>query len=299
MFTVLADVSAAFLLVAGGHQPIGRFALILVAGVCLYWAGMVLNDVFDIEKDRAERPKRPLPSGAISLSQATIAGWTFLLLGVILAAVAGYLPGNNPTWLPAAIALALAAAIVAYDGPLKATPVAPAAMGGCRVLSFLLGASPVITVTEGVPVIPRFILGIAFGFGVYVMGITTLARDEATGGHRVNLRTGFIVMVIGAIMLAMSPGLASLDERRRWVIDSGVPFIALIGMIVMPVLIRAFRVQFQPSAAQIGNTIRISILTIIPLSASFALLGGGPAAGLAVFGLVVPAIFLSQKLRVT
>ena len=64
VFTVLADVSAAFLLVAQGPQVqrepirVGRVA----AGVSLYWAGMVLNDVFDIDRDRQERPSRAADS---------------------------------------------------------------------------------------------------------------------------------------------------------------------------------------------------------------------------------------------
>lgn len=306
VFTVLADVGAAYLLVGGGPAPSGRFALILAAGVAFYWSGMILNDVFDVEKDRAERNRRPIPSGAISRGAAARAGWGFLILGVVLAAAAGYVPGSEAqdveaqqTWLPAAIAIALAAMIVAYDGPLKPTPLAPAAMGGCRVLSFLLGASPLIPLVNGIPTVPQYLIGIAFGFGVYVMGITTFARDEATGGHRVNLRTGFVVMMIGAAMLALAPGMAAPQERAGWAVQSPGQFAMLILLIAMPIAMRGFRAQLQPEPAIIGNTIRASILTIIPLAASFAFLGAGPKWGLAIFALVIPAIVLASKLRVT
>ena len=40
------------------------------AAVALYWAGMILNDVFDIEQDRMQRPSRPLPAGDISMQSA-------------------------------------------------------------------------------------------------------------------------------------------------------------------------------------------------------------------------------------
>ena len=301
VFTVLADVGAAFLLVAGGPAPVGRFAVILAAGVSLYWAGMILNDVFDIEKDKAERKTRPIASGMIPLGQANVAGWVLLFVGVLLAAVSGYLPSpdDSTTWFPAAVAIALAVLIVAYNGPLKPTPVAPAAMGGCRVLSFLLGASPVLSLSDGLPVVPRYLMGIAFGFGVYIMGITTMARDEATGGHPVNLRTGFIVTLIGALMLAFAPGLATLAERASWHVGPNRQFAFLISLIVLPVAIRGLNAQFQPDRATIGNAIRAGILTIIPLAASFAFLGAGPGWGLAVFALVVPAFLLAMRLRVT
>ena len=44
----------------------------------LYAAGMALNDLFDLEIDRAERPARPLPSGRVSPAFAAWiggAGW--------------------------------------------------------------------------------------------------------------------------------------------------------------------------------------------------------------------------------
>ncbi|QDV88573.1 prenyltransferase [Stieleria magnilauensis] len=301
VFTVLADVGAAFLLVGGGPLPVARFALVLAAGVALYWAGMILNDVFDLEKDEAERKTRPIASGAISVQAAKSAGWACLILGVLLAAASGYVPSADhaTTWLPAAIALALAGLIVAYDGPLKPTPIAPAAMGGCRVLSFLLGASPLLAMDEGLPVVPRYVLVIAMGFGVYVMGITTVARDEAIGGHRINLRTGFVVMMVGGVTLALAPSFSLAETRVGWAIASTSQFAMLIGLIFLPIALRGLRAQLHPEPAVIGNLIRISILTIIPLSAAFAFLGAGPAWGVAVFALVVPALLLATRLRVT
>lgn len=301
VFTVLADVAAAFLLIAGGVEPLSRFAAVLAGGVCLYWAGMILNDVFDLEKDRRERSSRPLASGAIAPQKARIAGWSLLVLGVLLAWTSGYLPNavGTTSWLPGVIGTLLAGLIVAYDGPLKPTPIAPAAMGGCRVLSFLLGAAPALSVIPGEPIIPRAILGIAFGFGVYVMGITTLARDEATGGHLINLRTGFVVMLLGALLLAFAPGLADAQQRGAWVIRPGGMFVMLIWLIVLPVAVRGFRVQFDPTPAAIGNTIRAGILTIIPLAACFAFLGAGQVAALGIFALLIPSLLLSMKLRVT
>ena len=131
---------------------------------------------------------------------------------MIVAAVSGFLPGEtaaddlplSSTWLPGAIATVLAIMIVAYDGPLKKTPLAPYAMGSCRFLSFLLGASPALVIHDG-PLIPKFLIAIALGFGVYIAGITTIARDEAVGGHSPHLNTGMLLVIIGTLILAFAP----------------------------------------------------------------------------------------------
>lgn len=308
---MLADVSAAFLLVARGPTPLPRFIAIVIAGVALYWAGMILNDVFDVEQDKAERSKRPLASGAISIGNAKTAGWSLMILGVLVAAASGYLPGGSladaggdggltypVTWFPAAVALCLAITIVAYNGPLKRTPAAPMAMGGCRVLSFLLGASPLFALTIGEPPFPRYLVGIALAFGVYIMGLTTMARREAVGGSSHHLPIGLIVTTLGCSMLAFAPQLA-LARDMGWTVSTTDTFPLIIGMISLPVVVRAVRAVRSPTPANIQMAIRVGILSIIPLAAAYAFLGAGSGWALAIFALVIPSLFLATRLRVT
>lgn len=47
--------------------------------------GMVFNDIFDIEIDKINKPKRPLPSGKISLNSAKIYGVILAVVGLIFA----------------------------------------------------------------------------------------------------------------------------------------------------------------------------------------------------------------------
>ncbi len=301
VFTVLADVGAAFLLLAGGPQPVVRLLLVLAAGVALYWAGMILNDLFDLEQDRRERSLRPLAAERIPVGHAQLAGWSLLGLGVLLAAASGWVPAGalEPSWLPAAIAVLLAAMIVAYDGPLKQTPLAPAAMGSCRVLSFLLGAAAALPApgSEPGPTIPHYVLAIAFGFGIYIMGITTVGRHEAVGDRRINFVTGLVVTVIGAAMLAFAPQLAG--PRPDWHLPTDRPFPLLIFLIVGPVIVREVRLLAHAPPSRIQNTVRLGVLTIIPLAAAFAFLGAGAAWGIAVVCLFVPSLALASRLRVT
>lgn len=305
VFTVIADVAAAFLLLSHGPAPVERFVLIVLAGVALYWAGMILNDLFDFERDKEEQPSRPLPSGAISPGAAQTTGFGLLGLGVLLAAGAGYVgEGLTTTWLPAVVAIALALAIVAYDGPLKKTPLGPALMGACRFLSFLLGASAAIELSDGAPQIPKYVLGAAFGFAVYVMGVTHFARDESSVDESVrdnpiNLRIGTLFMIMGVVLLAFAPGLATKDELKGFVMVPGPQFAVLIGLIAMPVIVRVIRAQMKSSPGLRGLAIRNALLSIIPFAAAYALLGAGPKWGLIIFVLVIPAISLAMRLRVT
>lgn len=299
VFTILADVGAAYLLVAHSHEPISRFLCVLLAGVCLYWAGMILNDVFDIEIDRRERPKRPLPAGRITPSAARTAGWGLLVSGVALAGLSGFLPAEDlaTTWRPGLIGLLLAAAIVLYDGPLKPTAVAPLAMGLCRMLSFLLGASPVVG-----DELPQYgfqphVLAAAAGFGIYVMGITLMARQEAGVSENTKLAVGLVVLFAGCGLLAFSPQLAGPDAGLQF--SGGGPFALLIAMLAFTTLLRGAKVFTDPRPERVQIAVKVALLTLIPLAAAFALLGAGPFYGLAIFGLVFPATLLAARFQMT
>jgi 4-hydroxybenzoate polyprenyltransferase len=298
VFTVIADVSAAYLLVSGGPDSPLQFVIIVLAGVSLYWAGMILNDVFDVDRDRSERPSRPIPAGLIPLPRATAAGWALLGAGVLLAAICGYLPdGSGITWLPAAVAVLLAIAIVAYDGPLKKTPLAPAAMGSCRLLSFLLGAAPAVAGAAEGSIFPSYVLCIAAGFGIYIMGITSMARHEATGGTSPTLYAGLVFTAAGSAALAFAPRIA--DNPALWHVSPSNVFPFMIGVIAFPVVLRGARAIIDPTPVKIQSTIRVGVMTIIPLAASFALLGAGPTWGICVLSLMIPAVILATRFRVT
>ncbi|TWT52593.1 prenyltransferase [Rubripirellula amarantea] len=300
VFTVIADVSAAFLLVAHGPEPIGRLVCVVLAGILLYWAGMILNDVFDVEKDKRERSSRPLAAGEISIANARIAGFVAMLGGCVLAGVSGYVADDTypSTWLPAAIAIVLSMAILLYDGPLKNTLLGPIAMGACRVLSFLLGASPLLGTVEGFE-IPKYLFAIAIGMGTYIMGLTMFGSREAdeSGAGSPPLAAGTFVTLLGAIMLAFAPRLERVPVG--WHVSTQMTFPILIGLVAFPVVIRAYRAVKDPTPLKIQTTMKIGILTIIPLAASFAFLGAGQVWGLVIFALVVPAMLLSKQFHVT
>ena len=67
--TVVTDVVAGAVL-ADVSARASTIAVVAVAAALFYTAGMIANDVFDLEVDRGSRPERPLPSGLVSVRAA-------------------------------------------------------------------------------------------------------------------------------------------------------------------------------------------------------------------------------------
>ncbi len=82
--------SAGICVVMGQLLALGEFApppLILAAFLsvfCISAAILVLNDFFDVETDRINAPQRPIPSGAVSPSEALALSLLLLLAGFVL-----------------------------------------------------------------------------------------------------------------------------------------------------------------------------------------------------------------------
>jgi 4-hydroxybenzoate polyprenyltransferase len=208
VFTAASNVIAGFLIVRGGWSPEGVLALLVASSASLYLAGMVLNDVFDAELDAVERPERPIPSGRIARSTAATVGWALLAAGLAGSWAAAWLHGYA---MPGLIGTLLALAIVEYDRALKATWVGPVAMGWCRVLNVLLGASASSSLATEYAA-----MGYALGIGLYTAALTLAARSEALGDESRRRRTRQLVtrmiqgfIVIDAIAAGVAAGWAS------------------------------------------------------------------------------------------
>ncbi|WNF30502.1 UbiA family prenyltransferase [Streptomyces sp. C11-1] len=126
---------------AVGRRPGRGTALAMGASLCLYEAGMALNDWADRDEDAVDRPHRPIPSGRVSPAAALGAAGVLTAAGLALAARAG-----RPALT---VATGLAATVWAYDLHLKHTKAGPAAMAAARSLDLLLGATAAATGATG------------------------------------------------------------------------------------------------------------------------------------------------------
>ncbi|MFC7824690.1 SCO3242 family prenyltransferase [Streptomyces sp. NPDC057375] len=194
LFTVPGDALAGA--AAAGARPGPRTLLAIGSSLCLYEAGMALNDWADRAEDAVERPHRPLPSGRIRPAAALAAAGVLTGAGLALAAGAG-----RPAL---AIAVPLAATVWAYDLTLKHTPAGPAAMAAARGLDLLLGAAA----TGGGT---RAALPSAALLGSHTLAVTAVSRRETTGGS--------VLAPLAA--LATTGALTGLVARRRTRLPAG------------------------------------------------------------------------------
>jgi geranylgeranylglycerol-phosphate geranylgeranyltransferase len=83
---VLITMISIFVAVAitGAVQPLYKVLLACISGGFIAAASNTINDYFDLDIDRVNRPKRPLVSGKMTSQQAWIVAWIEFGLGVLL-----------------------------------------------------------------------------------------------------------------------------------------------------------------------------------------------------------------------
>jgi 4-hydroxybenzoate polyprenyltransferase len=213
----------------------GQIVALCVAMSLFYVGGMWLNDAYDREIDRRERPERPIPSGQVDA--ATVFGWGFAMLaaGIGLIAALALVEGGGGTAVLSSIALALL--IVFYDLHHKGNPWSPLVMGLCRAGVYA---------TAALSVSGELSSDVLIGGGAlvaYLIGLTYIAKQE-------NLRElgnlwplGFLAGALVAawpatrsawgafVTLAARIGLALLDLRERRIKAAVTSLIAGISLL--------------------------------------------------------------------
>jgi len=162
--TVVSNVLAGAALATVSPDP-GPVAAVAAALVLFYVAGMVLNDLLDLERDRRERPERPLVTGEVSprAAAAAAAGLFAAGLGLLLAV------GTAPF----VAGLGLIALIALYDFWHKGNPLSPVLMAGTRVLVYVVAFLALAGTAWG-----ELAVGAAL-LGIYVVGLTQIAKARA------------------------------------------------------------------------------------------------------------------------
>ncbi|PKR43055.1 SCO3242 family prenyltransferase [Streptomyces sp. EAG2] len=283
---------------ASGARPGRRTLLAAGSSLCLYAAGLALNDWADREEDRAERPHRPLPSGRISPAAALTAAAGLTAAGLGLAAAAG-----RPAL---ATASALAGTVWLYDLKLAGTPTGPAGMAAARALDVLLGA----TATARTGAAARTALPAAALLGAHTYAVTSVSRHETRGG---STRAPLAALATTAATAATVAGLrrgapTRLPAARREAAAPGPPgprrarTAARVGLAALygtTAAVPYLHAALNPSPPLTQRAVGGGIRAMIPLQAALSARAGALGGALATLALVPLARLAGKKVSAT
>ena len=249
-----------------------ELALLILCSACLYAAGMVTNDLFDLEVDRQERPQRPLPSGSIAIKHAILFAGLLFVVGLLASAAVG------PS--AAIVAALLVACILGYNGFAKKTPLGPVTMGSCRLLNVVLGMAALWPAHA----LPAIVWLVPIGNGIYITGVTLFARQEATQSSRpvLGLAAGIMALGLGCDAVALST--APMGGHALLV---GMGALLFFASRIVPAL-------RDPSPRFVQQAVKTAVLGIIVLDAILVLGFQGPGPAAVVLALLAPALWLGR-----
>ncbi|MDW0246190.1 MAG: UbiA family prenyltransferase [Nitrososphaeraceae archaeon] len=257
-----------------------QFLLLVTISVLLYCVGIVLNDLYDFDIDKKERPNRPLPSGKISRRSAIVLVAIFSTLALILSL--------QVSFSTLVISSILFSVIFGYDKYLKNTHAGPFTIASARVMNILLGTSVSLRSVDSYSQIVTltFILIITF---VYVSLIGFISRYEVHGfsdNTKLLLPPAIVATVISSIILFTLMGFFKLESL---IILSLFSFIMIIS----------FSGIYRRDSGRTQQIVRNMILSIIVLDSTFLTGIIGIELGLVVLTLMAPLLVLANKMYMT
>lgn len=256
LFTVPGDPIAGYLISNAGFTDA---SLVFVAGasLCFYGAGLLLNDLVDLEEDKAERPNRPLPAGHASLSAVRRTLWALNILGILCLIATG----SKRAVIAGVLTVA---AVWSYNCITKKIPfLGSLNMGLCRTLSMLTGAlagpSPF-----SVPIAALM----ALTAGLYIAAVTNLARFETKPSLALAPRFFPVIALLPGLALGVQNALYSPDKMPSAILF-GATFLGALH------LLHRLLVRPNPLPPLIGAHIRL----LLPFQAAACWFGASQSLG--------------------
>jgi 4-hydroxybenzoate polyprenyltransferase len=317
LFTVPSNIlSGYFATTLLGEANIPQLLLLIFSSIFLYAAGIILNDYFDINVDRKERPNRPLASGQITKRNALLIATSSIVAGNILS--------WSVSWNSFIISFCLTIVIFIYNYWLKRNRAGnPLTMGSARFLNVLLGGSSALGLVTKMDLTLVFV---GYCLFLYTVSISLLSLKEVSTGERLSNKAWIpivlsfltVLLTIGSILVVGFSGYFQTAFIFNLIIFSCIMCIGFFHLFSRLKRITNLTSQghfkegypkveeervdsmSQTSVSrEIQRKVKTMILSIVVLDSIF--LSGliGIYAGIAVLLLVIPPILLGRKLYVT
>ena len=249
---------------------------LILATLGLYGGGVVFNDVFDFEIDKAERPERPIPSNQVTRKNATLLALGLYLAGIVFAFLASPISG--------VIAVAIAIMATFYDKWAKHHVFfGPLVMGLCRGLNLLLGMSFAIEALNAFWPMAVFPI-------IFIGAITLTSQGEVVGNNRKAIALAMLLDAVVVFSLVILAVISVID------MVSSLPFIILWWGVNLYAKIKAYKIN-QPK--YVMQAVKMGVLSLIPLNACYAAGFSSWAMGIIILCLLPISIFLSKYFAVT
>jgi heme O synthase-like polyprenyltransferase len=324
LFTVPSNImSGYFALTPSSNADLGQLISLIISSVFLYISGIVLNDYFDIEVDRKERPNRPLVSGRITRRSALIIAGASIIAANILAFLV--------SWASLVISASLTAVIIAYNYRLKRNAVSnPLTMASARFLNVILGGSSALGLSLIIHQTHMVLVFVFVGISLflYTAAISVLSRKEIADPENPSLRSSWVAIAISIsivfVLIALILVIGLLAYFQIGFILNLLIFSSLMTITFLRLIFK-IRILTKPierieneqqydvsmadqkgrnksywkAALEIQNTIKIMVLSIVLLDSIFLSGLVGIHYGMATLLLVIPPIYLGRKLYVT
>jgi hypothetical protein len=279
LVTALADIFAGLAIAnynfSTDPASISTVLLLSISTFGLYGGGVVFNDIFDADLDAIERPERAIPSGKVSIYNATILGIVLLVIGIVSAYKVSNISGI--------IAVFIAILALYYDKFGKHQYyLGPINMGLCRGGNLLLGIS------VSVPALQNWwwlaILPI-----IYIAAITLISRGEVHGSSKNILYFG------GLLYILVNLAQVNISYRFGNVIIA-LPFILLHMWLIFKPLLNAIK---NPIGPNIGKAVKAGVISLIVMDAAWVSVSGNYLLAIGVLLLLPISLFLAKKFAVT
>jgi 4-hydroxybenzoate polyprenyltransferase len=322
LFTVPSNImSGYFAITPVNNTDLGQLISLIISSVFLYISGIILNDYFDIEVDRKERPNRPLVSGRITKRSALIIAVASIIAANILAFLV--------SWFSFVVSASLTAVIIAYNYRLKRNAVGnPLTMGSARFLNVVLGGSSALGLSLIMHQNHMILVFVGFSLFLYTAAISVLSRKEIADPENPSLRSSWVAIAISflivfvlqaSILVIGLLGYFQIGFIINLLIFSSLITVTFLHLIIkIRILTRPIRkieneqqcnysmadqksgnkIYFK-AAMEIQNTIKVMVLSIVILDSIFLSGLVGIHYGMATLLLIIPAIYFGRKLYVT
>ena len=215
-------------------------------------AGNAINDYFDIEIDRINKPQRPIPSGKIGLSAALYFSLTLFATGTLLAATINFACG--------AIAFVNSLLLIYYASTLKRTALfGNIAVGYLTGSTFLFGGAVFFEHGGIETVIVLFLLAtLATMAREIVKDIEDIEGDKEDGARTLPILIGakkaaYIASFFGLIALLASP-LPYIQSLM------GIRYIFIIAIADILIAVAVYEILAKNNPARSSKMFKLAML---------------------------------------